>query len=180
MNDENILIERVFEKNKNFKFLLNFVMLSGSLGFLITGLSSYFNYNFLFFLNADKIIFFPQGITMCFYGFFGTLISLNQIFILGLNIGEGFTEFNKKSGLLTIFRKGRFSDINIVYSLDEIEAIKIDFKNDLFNTRQRIFLCIKGKNDIPIIQSDIPMKISELEEKASQIACFLKVPVKST
>jgi hypothetical protein len=180
MKDENILIEEVFEKNKIFKYSLNFAMLGGSLGFLLTGLSSYFNYNFLFFFNAERIIFFPQGITMCFYGFFGTLISLNQVYILALKIGEGFTEFNKNSGLLTIYRKGIFSDINIVYSLQEIEAIKVDFKNDLFNTSQKILVCIKGKNDIPIIQNDIPIKISELEEKASQIAYFLRVPVKST
>lgn len=179
MKDDNILVEKVYEDGKIFKYVINLVMFSGSLGFLITGLSSYFNYNLLYFLDANKIIFFPQGITMCFYGFFGILISINQIIILGLNIGEGFTEFNKKTGLLTIFRKGMFSDINIVYSLQDIEAIKLPLKNDLFNNNQKIFVCIKGKNDIPIIQKDVPINISELEEKASQIAFFLKVPVKS-
>lgn len=58
------------------------------------------------------------------------------------------------------------------------EAIKIEIKTELFNNKQNIFVCIKNKNDLPIIQYDSPIKINELEEKASQIASFLKVPVK--
>jgi hypothetical protein len=49
-----------------------------------------------------------------------------------------------------------------------------------FSLHQKIYICLKGKNDIPIIQLDNPLKITELEEKASEIASFLKVPVKST
>jgi len=59
-----------------------------------------------------------------------------------------------------------------------LEAIKVEIKTELFNTRQNIYACIKGKNEIPIIQIDKPLKIMELEEKASEIASFLKVPVK--
>lgn len=58
------------------------------------------------------------------------------------------------------------------------EAIKIEIKSDIFNNRQNIFVCLKGKNDLPIIQIEKPLKINELEEKASEIASFLKVPVK--
>jgi len=48
----------------------------------------------------------------------------------------------------------------------------------LFNTRQKIYLCIRGKNDLPIIEFERPIKISEVEEKAIKIATFLKIPVK--
>lgn len=51
-------------------------------------------------------------------------------------------------------------------------------KIELFSTKQNIFVCIKGKKDLPIIQQSKPLKINELETKASEIASFLKVPLK--
>lgn len=59
-----------------------------------------------------------------------------------------------------------------------LEAIKIEIKTEPFNTKQKIYICLKNKNDLPIIQIDKPIKINELEEKASEIASFLKIPVK--
>ena len=59
------------------------------------------------------------------------------------------------------------------------EAIKIESKTELFNTKQNIFICIKGKQDLPIIQISDPIKLNQIEEKATEIACFLKVVVKS-
>jgi len=45
----------------------------GGIDFLLTGLSSYFNINLLPIIHADNIIFFPQGLVMCFYGLLGIL-----------------------------------------------------------------------------------------------------------
>jgi hypothetical protein len=59
-----------------------------------------------------------------------------------------------------------------------IEAIKVEIKTELFNTKQNIYACIKGKSDLPIIQIEKPLKIADLEKKASEIAAFLKIPVK--
>lgn len=53
-------------------------------------------------------------------------------------------------------------------------------KNGIFDTKQNIFVCIKGKNDLPIVQLSKPIKINELEKKASEIASFLKVPLKGS
>jgi hypothetical protein len=39
-------------------------------------------------------------------------------------------------------------------------------------------LRIKDKNDLPIIQLSNPIKISDLEKQASEIASFLNVPIK--
>jgi hypothetical protein len=118
---------------------------------------------------------------MTLYGIVGTLISINQYIVLLSNIGEGFNEFNKEKGTMTIFRKGRpgkNEDINIVYPLNDIEAIKIEIKSELINTKQTILACIKNKKNIPIIQLEQPINLNELEEKAIKIAAFLKVPVK--
>jgi hypothetical protein len=117
---EYLLIEKIYETNKPFKYLLNLIILGGGLGFLITGLSSYFNYNLIPLINAEKIIFFPQGLTMCFYGTCGTIVGINQLIILIKNIGEGFNEFNKNLGIMKIYRKGIKDDINIIYKLQDI------------------------------------------------------------
>lgn len=118
--NEYILIEKIEENNKPIKYLFNILIFGGGVGFLTTGLSSYFNYNFLPFINAEKIIFFPQGLTMCFYGICGTIIGINQLIILTKNIGEGFNEFNKNLGIIKIYRKGRKNDLNISYNLEDI------------------------------------------------------------
>jgi len=118
-----ILKEKISEDDKGIKYLLNLIILGGGLGFLVVGISSYIKSNIVFFLNADQIIFFPQGLTMCFYGLCGTIVGINQLRILILEIGEGYNEFNKTDGTMKIFRKGlkgKNSDINIVYPLEEI------------------------------------------------------------
>nr|YP_007317226.1 photosystem I assembly protein Ycf4 [Monomorphina aenigmatica]AFZ88828.1 photosystem I assembly protein Ycf4 [Monomorphina aenigmatica] len=179
--NENLFKELIIEPNKEIKYLFNVVILLGATGFLIVGLSSYLMHNIIFFLDARKIIFFPQGITMLFYGTLGTILSINQFLILILKVGEGYNEFNKLNGTMKIVRKGfpgRNSDIDITYPLTDIEAIRVEIKMDVFNNKQNIFACIKGKNDLPIIQISSPVSIREIEEKASLLASFLKVPVK--
>lgn len=59
------------------------------------------------------------------------------------------------------------------------EAVRLESKTEFFNTKQNIFICIKGKRDLPIIQISEPIPLNQLEEKATNIAYFLKVIVKS-
>ena len=179
---KNILIEKIEEQNKITKWIINVAMLLGSSGFLIVGISSYINFNLIPLLNAKEIIFFPQGIVMTFYGIIGLLFSVNQILILYWKIGEGYNEFDKNKNKLKIYRKGfpgKNEKIELNYNLSDIEAIKLEIKTELFNTKQKIYLCIKGQKDLPIIQINDPLKISEIEEKASKIASFLNVSIKN-
>ena len=80
----------------------------GSLGFLLTGVTSYFalsaNEGTLF--NSQAVPFFPQGLLMSFYGSLGILLSLYWWFLIFWNVGGGFNEFNKKDGFIRIFRWG--------------------------------------------------------------------------
>lgn len=120
---EDVLFEQIKEPNLIIKYCFNCVIALGAIGFLIAGISSYLGYNIISFLNAEEIIFFPQGITMCFYGTCGILVSINQFRILMSGFGEGYNEFNKTKGTVKIFRKGQSnsnSDINIVYPLTDI------------------------------------------------------------
>ena len=123
LKTESLLREEIKETDKIVKYSINTIMLLGSIGFLITGISSYIKMNIISFLDASQIIFFPQGITMCFYGTLGLIFSINQFLISYLRIGEGFNEFNKETGTVRIFRKGflkKDSDIDIIYSLKDI------------------------------------------------------------
>lgn len=123
IKNENLLKEEIVEPDKLTKFIINSIILLGSLGFFTVGISSYLGYNLVFFLNSTEILFFPQGITMLAYGTLGLLISINQFLILYWKVGEGYNEFNKINGKMTIFRKGfpgKDEDVMITYSLNDI------------------------------------------------------------
>lgn len=125
---DTIYVQKIEEEDKIVKYILNSTMFLGSLGFAIAGISSYTRTNIIGFIDANNIIFFPQGLTMCFYGTLGLIISINQILITYYKIGEGFNEFDKEKGTMRIYRKGfpwKNSDINLVYSLTDILRIKI-------------------------------------------------------
>ncbi len=126
---EKIYIQKIEEGDKIVKYILNSAMFLGSLGFSIAGISSYTRINIIPFINSDTIIFFPQGITMCFYGILGLIISINQILITYYKVGEGYNEFDKEKGIMKIYRKGglpwKNSDINITYALSDIVRTNI-------------------------------------------------------
>lgn len=121
-----ILKEEIKNKQILTDYIFSGIILLGSLGFLITGISSFFKYNFIFFLNADQILFFPQGITMCFYGSIGLVISISQFLILYWEVGNGYNEFNKEKGILEIYRKGypgKNSEVKLTYEIKDILRI---------------------------------------------------------
>nr|ALO20876.1 hypothetical chloroplast RF4 [Chlamydomonas nivalis] len=152
------------------------VIFLGGFGFLLTGISSYLNYNIL--ANAFKlfnvtmlmqalsdgeaikanltsnltplnensvIAFFPQGLLMCFYGSLGVLLSIYWWLLIFWDVGGGFNEFNKKEGFMRIFRwgyPGKNRRIDISYPLQDIEAIRVEFKQaqGLLASEQTIFV----------------------------------------
>jgi hypothetical protein len=124
INDKNnVFIDVIAIENKIFKRLLDLLLLSGSLSFLIVGISSFLNYNLVFFLNSASIVFFPQGLIMSFYGFFGLLFALNQVFLTYWKVGEGYNFFNKVNGEMLIHRRrSPLTEMNIclVYKIADI------------------------------------------------------------
>ncbi len=149
----------------------------GALGFLLTGLSSYLRFDIFFFITSKNIQFFPQGLVMCFYGIFGLIFSLFLGFTLFWSVGEGFNEFNKKDGIIRIFRwgfPGNNRRIDLFYRIKDVEAIKVEFKQG-FNSRRTISLCIKNKLDIPLTRIGQPLTLQEIEKQAAELAKFLQV-----
>lgn len=129
---QKILREEIKNKQILTDYFFSIIILLGSVGFLITGISSFFKYNFIFFLKAEKILFFPQGITMSLYGIIGLLISISQILILYWKIGDGYNEFNKETGTVEIYRNGfpgKKSEIKLIYDIKDILREFIVFTN---------------------------------------------------
>nr|YP_009491913.1 hypothetical chloroplast protein RF4 [Lacunastrum gracillimum]AWI68044.1 hypothetical chloroplast protein RF4 [Lacunastrum gracillimum] len=180
MNNENFIRRYVIIGERR---LSNYwwatIILIGAIGFLITGISSYIgtkNINFLRFANAD-IAFFPQGLLMCFYGSLGLLLSLYWWFLIFWNVGGGFNEFNKKEGIIRIFRwgyPGKNRKIDLSYTLKDVESIRVELKEG-FDSQRTIFMTLKGKREIPLTGIGQPLTIQEIEKQASELANFLQV-----
>lgn len=148
----------------------------GGLDFLLTGISSYFNFNLIpGLIHSERIVFFPQGIIMCFYGILGLLFSFYLSLTILWNVGGGFNIFDQQNKIIRIFRwgfPGKNRRIDLVYSLDDITAIRLEIKQGL-NPRRTIYACVKDQRQIPLTPTTQPIAIEEVEKLASDLAQFL-------
>jgi hypothetical protein len=156
-------------------------LLLGGLGFLLAGVSSYFNKNFLPFSNPSELVFIPQGLVMMFYGTLSFGLSVYIIFTLILDIGSGYNEYNKLENLVKIVRKGfpgKNRQVLLTYPLANIRAIGIKITEGLNPTRS-IYLCLKDERNIPLTPVQQPTSISDLEEEAADLAKFLDLKLEN-
>lgn len=152
-------------------------ILLGGIGFLLTGFSSYLSRNLLPFFTNNTVVFFPQGLVMCFYGTLGIIFSTYLWLTIFWDVGGGFNEFNKKEGRVRIFRwgfPGKNRRIDLSYSMKDIESIKIEFKEGL-NPKRTIYLRLKGKRDIPLTRIGQPLSLEQIEKQAAELAKFLQI-----
>nr|YP_009774559.1 hypothetical chloroplast RF4 [Aphanochaete elegans]QJA13750.1 hypothetical chloroplast RF4 [Aphanochaete elegans] len=180
MNSENLIRRYVITGSRRFSnFWWASVVFLGATGFLFTGLSSYYGKNLLPFIQYQNITFFPQGLVMSFYGILGLLLSLYLWFTIIWNVGGGFNEFNKKDGIIRIFRwgfPGKGRCIDVAYFLKDVEAIRVDLKQGV-NPQRTLYLRVKGKREIPLNQIGQPLTVDEVEKQAAELAKFLQVSV---
>lgn len=156
-------------------------LLLGGLGFLLAGVSSYFNKNFLPFSNPSELVFIPQGLVMMFYGTLSFGLSVYISFTLILDIGSGYNEYNKLENLVKIVRKGfpgKNRQVLLTYPLTNIRAIGIKITEGLNPTRS-IYLCLKDERNIPLTPVQQPTSISDLEEEAADLAKFLDLKLEN-
>lgn len=160
-------------------------LLLGSFGFLTTGVSSYLHRNLLFFIDAQNILFFPQGLVMCFYGVLGLFFSWYLFFLAWWDVGGGFNEFNLEDGFVHIFRwgfPGKNRRVDLIYTVNSVQSIRIELKNGI-GTRRAIYMRveqnkpIKDQKDVPLTSISTPLTMEEIETQAYQLASFLKVPL---
>ena len=177
MNNPLIRRYNVIGSRRISNYIWAFFIFLGSIGFLIAGFSSYFSEDFFFIFNSKNIVFFPQGLIMCFYGFLGLIFSIYLCLTIIWSVGGGFNEFNKLEGNIRIFRwgfPGKNRRIMLTYRIDQVESIKIELKQGL-NPKRMIYLQIRGKKEIPLTQVGQPLTLEEIELQAAELAKFLQV-----
>ena len=142
-----------------------------SIGFLFIGIRSYF-------IESD-IHFFPQGLVMSLYGLVGVGLSIYLWCTIIWSIGGGFNEFNKDKGIIRIFRwgfPGKYRKIDLIYPITDVENIRLEIQEGL-NPKRVLYLCLKGKRDIPLTRVGQPLTLNEIEQQAAELANFLQVNV---
>ena len=78
----------------------------GGFGFFLTGLSSFFKTNLLFFSDSSGISFIPQGIVLVFYGTVGSILGIFLALTIWWDVGSGYNEYNRDSQQVKLYRKG--------------------------------------------------------------------------
>nr|QIA46813.1 hypothetical chloroplast RF4 [Pandorina morum] len=180
MTQNNTLIRRyiIVGERRFSNYWWAIVIFLGSCGFLATGLGSYFGGQ-----DFTQTVDTPQGLLMSFYGCLGFLLSIYWSLLIFWNVGGGFNEFNKKDGFVRIFRwgyPGKNRKIDLSYSLKDIEAIRVLLNDNNLNLGQRtIYLCLKGKREIPLTGIGQPLTLKEIEKQASELANFLQVSLEA-
>jgi len=155
------------------------VLSCGGLGFLLAGLSSYLKINLLPFSNPTELLFVPQGLVMGLYGTAAILLALYLWFVIFLDLGSGYNEFNRTSGLVKVFRlgfPGKNRHVEITCRINDVQSIRINIREGV-NPRRALFLRIKGRGDIPLTRIGQPLPLAKIEDQGAEIARFLGVPV---
>nr|YP_009571527.1 photosystem I assembly protein Ycf4 [Mirabilis jalapa]QBC68224.1 photosystem I assembly protein Ycf4 [Mirabilis jalapa]QVL29734.1 photosystem I assembly protein Ycf4 [Mirabilis jalapa] len=176
---ERIWIELRTGSRKISNFCWAFILFLGSLGFLLVGISSYLDRNLISLFPPQQIIFFPQGIVMSFYGIAGLFISSYLWCTILWNVGSGYDRFDRKEGIVSIFRwgfPGKNRRIFLRFLIKDIQSIRIELKESIY-TRRVLYLEIRGQGAIPLTRTDENLTPREIEQKAAELAYFLRVPI---
>nr|YP_009920948.1 photosystem I assembly protein Ycf4 [Persicaria chinensis]YP_010577247.1 photosystem I assembly protein Ycf4 [[Polygonum] chinense var. procumbens]WLS53326.1 photosystem I assembly protein Ycf4 [Persicaria runcinata]QMS48822.1 photosystem I assembly protein Ycf4 [Persicaria chinensis]UZP13612.1 photosystem I assembly protein Ycf4 [Persicaria chinensis]UZP13695.1 photosystem I assembly protein Ycf4 [[Polygonum] chinense var. procumbens]WOZ09752.1 photosystem I assembly protein Ycf4 [Persica len=176
---ERIRIELIRGSRKTSNFCWAFILFLGSLGFLLVGTSSYLGRNLISLFPSQQIIFFPQGIVMSFYGIAGLFISSYLWCTISWNVGSGYDLFDKKEGIVCLFRwgfPGKNRRIFLRFLINDIQSIRIELKEGL-SPRRVLYLEIRGRGAVPLTRTDENLTPREMEQKAAELAYFLCVPI---
>ncbi|MBD2149916.1 photosystem I assembly protein Ycf4 [Pseudanabaena sp. FACHB-1277] len=150
----------------------------GASGFLLAGISSFLKVNLLPFSEPLQLDFVPQGLALSFYGVAGTLLEIYLLYVMAIDYGGGYNEFDRNSGKITIFRRGRNKNKNLefTYKVADVQALRVEIRNGL-NPKRSLYLRVKGKGDLPLTEVGQPISLTALEDRAAEIAKFLAVPL---
>nr|YP_011012381.1 photosystem I assembly protein Ycf4 [Phlomoides ebracteolata]WPW62717.1 photosystem I assembly protein Ycf4 [Phlomoides ebracteolata] len=176
---EHIWIELITGSRKLSNFCWALIVFLGSLGFLLVGTSSYPGINLISFVPSQQILFFPQGIVMSFYGIAGLFISSYLWCTISWNVGSGYDQFDRKEGMVCIFRwgfPGKNRRIFLRFRIKDIQSVRIEVKEGIY-ARRILYMDIRGRGAIPLTRTDENLTPREIEQKAAELAYFLRVPI---
>lgn len=177
--DNRILRQPVLGSRRFSNYWWASVVTIGATGFLLAGLSSYLQINLLPVSDPTKLVFFPQGLAMSFYGVAGLLLALYLWLTVLWDTGGGYNEFNRENGEIHIFRwgfPGKNRKIELKFPVQDVQAVRVEIKEGL-NPRRCLYLRAKGRRDIPLTRVGEPLSLAELENQGATLARFLGVPL---
>jgi hypothetical protein len=175
----NLLTQKVLGSRRFSNYWWATVVFLGAGGFLLAGLSSYFQKNLLLVTDATRLVFVPQGLVMGLYGVAGLLLALYLWLAILWDLGGGYNEFNRETGQIKIFRwgfPGKNRRIEIDCGTEDVQSVRVEIKEGI-NPRRALYLRTKGRRDIPLTRVGQPLSLKELETKGAQLAKFLEVPL---
>tara|TARA_B100000683_G_C12429330_1_gene531080 strand:- start:47 stop:604 length:558 start_codon:yes stop_codon:yes gene_type:complete len=149
----------------------------GGFGFFLTGLSSFFGIDLLFFSDSSEISFIPQGIVLLFYGTVGSILGIFITLTALWNVGSGYNEYNRDLQKVKLYRKGfpgKNSELTFTFSFEEIKSIKMRIKEGI-NPKRQLLLCLTDTREIPLTGIEQPMALNKIEDEAITIAKYLNV-----
>jgi hypothetical protein len=149
----------------------------GGFGFFLTGLSSFFEQNFLLFSDSSGISFVPQGIVLLFYGTVGCVLGIFLSLTVWWDVGSGYNEYNRNLQKVKLYRKsfpGKNRELTFIFSFEEIKSIKMRIKEGI-NPKRQLLLCLMDTREIPLTGIEQPMALNVIEDEAIKIAKYLNV-----
>nr|YP_009650376.1 photosystem I assembly protein ycf4 [Vaccinium oldhamii]QCF39506.1 photosystem I assembly protein ycf4 [Vaccinium oldhamii]WRO38764.1 photosystem I assembly protein Ycf4 [Vaccinium vitis-idaea var. minus]BCA89843.1 photosystem I assembly protein ycf4 [Vaccinium bracteatum]BCA90001.1 photosystem I assembly protein ycf4 [Vaccinium vitis-idaea] len=176
---EHIWIELRKGSRKTSNFCWAFILFLGSLGFLLVGTTSYLGRNLISLFPSQQIVFFPQGLVMSFYGIAGLFISAYLWSTILWNVGSGYDRFDRKEGIVCLFRwgfPGKNRRVFLQFLIKDIQSVRIEMKEGIY-ARRVLYMEIRGQVAIPLTRTDENFTPREVEQKAAELAYFLRVPI---
>nr|YP_003002282.1 photosystem I assembly protein Ycf4 [Aureoumbra lagunensis]ACS36994.1 photosystem I assembly protein Ycf4 [Aureoumbra lagunensis] len=170
---ETIIGSRRFEN-----YFWSIALCIGGSGFILASLSSYFNKQLLPFNALTEINFVPQGLVMLFYGLLGISFSVYITLTIFWDVGGGYNEYDKTNETIRLVRRGfpgKDRNILLNYSFNEIKSIEVEISEGI-NPKRTIYLTTNDKRRIPLTGVGEPLPLTEIEEKAIDLAKFLNLP----
>nr|NP_848071.1 photosystem I assembly protein Ycf4 [Adiantum capillus-veneris]Q85FL1.1 RecName: Full=Photosystem I assembly protein Ycf4 [Adiantum capillus-veneris]AAP29402.1 photosystem I assembly protein Ycf4 [Adiantum capillus-veneris] len=155
------------------------ILVCGATGFLLVGFSSCIGKDLIPILSSKQIAFIPQGLVMCFYGIAGLFLGLYLCCTVFWNVGSGYNYFDKREGISSIFRwgfPGKNRRIHIRLILGDIEAVGLRSQEGLFPSRI-LYLKVRGRQSIPLTRIGENSTPEYMEEKAAELARFLRISI---
>ncbi|KAA3468986.1 photosystem I assembly protein ycf4 [Gossypium australe] len=133
-------------------------------------------------IRRNLISLFPSqqiGIVLSFYGIAGLFISSYLWCTIFWNVGSGYDRFDRKEGIVCIFRWGfprKNRRIFLRFLMKDIQSIKIEVKEGIY-ARRVLYMEIRGQGAVPLTRTDENLTPREIEQKAAELAYFLRVPI---
>jgi len=149
----------------------------GGFGFFLTGLSSFFGTNLLFFSDSSDISFIPQGIVLLFYGTVGSILGIFLGLTVWWNVGSGYNEYNRDIQKVKLYRKGypgKNRELLLIFPFNEVKSIKMRIKEGI-NPKRQLLLCLTDNREIPLTGIEEPVALNKIEDEAISIAKYLNV-----